>query len=343
MELDVRGQPLHTRSFTIRVLREDTGVVRVSGDILDLRKCGFVPLVDEIQGGGIVHHMRIEWRVATATREILTVGTDQPYVAVEPSHATGGDSCREPAGRLGELVGTRLDAGFAPALSACFGGRLGCSHLLALSQLAGPATERALDWQEQTGDLDLAQRVPGERILQRSLNIDAAAPDETRMHFGLQLADTWSRPKRDIASGLERLGEHVDVRVGAEVERASLSLVAIDAAERALTQERLQPEWRSRSADVAPYLGQSLMAGISRRLLEDFGDRRTDRPLRDTLLSLAPTYIQALAAVAHAMLVGAEQSGGVAGLGGRENSCYLWRDDGPLIQIRTDPSSETGS
>jgi len=69
--------------------------------------------------------------LASGVLERQEVG--QPVVAFEPDEPTGGESCRDPAGRRQALAGEAVDERFLLKLSVFFGGPRGCSHLLALS------------------------------------------------------------------------------------------------------------------------------------------------------------------------------------------------------------------
>ena len=68
MQILVAGHPLHTRSLTITVSVADDGRWRARGDVIDLRKCSFVPLVSDIQPAGIVHLMSIDAVLDPASR-----------------------------------------------------------------------------------------------------------------------------------------------------------------------------------------------------------------------------------------------------------------------------------
>ncbi|GEM_PF-3196644 len=109
----IGGLPLHTRSLTVSLKRsaEDRWLAR--GDVIDLRKNGFVPTSYDIQPAGVIHSMNLELELDPATLRIEAIRVDQPFVAVEPSEVTGGECCRDPAPRLLDLASECLDDDFA--------------------------------------------------------------------------------------------------------------------------------------------------------------------------------------------------------------------------------------
>ena len=141
---NVHGRPLHTRSLTIIISRKSDSVWHARGDVIDLRKHSFVPLIDDIQPAGVIHMMSIDLDFDSKTLRIEEIAVDQPFVAIESSAATGGDCCRDPASLLLDLRGEVFDRTFTKRLSAVFGGRLGCSHLLTLFQLMASTIPRAV-------------------------------------------------------------------------------------------------------------------------------------------------------------------------------------------------------
>jgi hypothetical protein len=97
LQVPVSGHPLHTRSLTMTVHTATQGRWRARGDVIDLRKCSFVPMMLDLQPAGIIHHMTIELVFDPATRRVESLQVSQPHVAIEASQATGGECCRDPA------------------------------------------------------------------------------------------------------------------------------------------------------------------------------------------------------------------------------------------------------
>ena len=122
MELQVHGHPLHTRSLSITLYAVDAESMRVSAELVDLRKRGFVPVGADLQPAGIVHLMQLEAEVDFAARRLRRIEAKQPRVAFEASERTAGESCRDPAGRVNHLAGAGLGDGWARAVGEQIGG-----------------------------------------------------------------------------------------------------------------------------------------------------------------------------------------------------------------------------
>ena len=330
------GLPLHTRTLVVEAFLAERGHVRLDGVILDLRKLGFVPTGGDLQSAGFIHHMKLGLELDPATRRIERLETAQPTVAFEPSAASGGDCCRDPAPRLQALVGEPLDAGFARRLARTFGGPLGCSHLLTLAQLVGASVPRFL------ADARLEARRPGERIAKRSLFLDGFEQPDGALEIAIQLSEFRLRPDVDVSLPLDRLARQHEVRVLARLDRELTTLVRIDAAERERDAESLAAAgWQSRRERVAALEGGPALRGLATRVLAALGDEPADGPLRDALLNLAPGVIQCLAAFSHRLV--ARFAGAAApaaaiprelSVGGYPDSCYMWRIDGPMTRAR---------
>jgi hypothetical protein len=92
MDLCVRGHPLHTRSLSVTLAERTDGRLDVLGEILDLRKRGFVPVAGDLQPSGIVHQMQLRGVVAPESARLESLSALQPAVAFEPSALTQGES-----------------------------------------------------------------------------------------------------------------------------------------------------------------------------------------------------------------------------------------------------------
>lgn len=351
-----RGHPLHTRTLVVDVREAPGNALQVRGTILDLRKCGFVPTGGELQTAGFVHHMQLEGRVDRASRVLDRLEATQPVVAFEPTARTGGESCRDPIGRLSRLQGERLDADFVKKLGSTFGGALGCSHLLTLGQLLASTLPAVLDREVEAGFGTRLPREPGELVFRRSLFLDGFERFQgTReeMELAVQLTDVHSAPAPGAIQPLDRFASQYEVRVLARVDEKTFCLCGLEAADRERSRETLSSAaWRSRRDAVAPLIGESALAGLARTLLARLGNEPADRPLLDALLNLAPGLIQCMAALTNRMLgrmagrtaaEAAEFSRSV-GIGGQRDSCYMWRAGGALDASRSrlwEPESDS--
>jgi len=338
--------PLHTRSLCVFVARREDGRYHARGDVIDLRKNGCVPSVGDVQPTGIIHMMSIELDFEPESRRLERVVVDQPFVAVEPSKATGGECCRDPAPRLEAMAGERLDEGFTRRLGKAFGGALGCSHLLTLFQLLASTIPRALELERARIAREGDDTAPGTRFFRRSIAIDGDLREDDRLDVAIQLTDIHTRPPFPGNRAFERLVGLHEVKGFAEIERKRFRVERLELRER----ERdavAGPEaaWIDHDAFVAPLTGGPILPGMAGRVFALIGDDAEKQVLRDTLLQLAPGFIQIIAALMdHTLLRPASAARdeaaadpatpSVSGLGGMPDSCYMWRRDSPYTVAR---------
>ncbi len=349
MRLPTRGQPLHSRSLTVVLRRAENGKVHARGDVIDLRKTSFVPMPHGIQPAGIIHHMILEAVVDAGTRELESLDTAQPFVAVEPSAASKGECCRDPAPRLQALVGRRFGTGFSAELQKSFGGALGCSHLLTLFHLLSSALPRGLDLEETLTAAERATRAPGERFFRRSVFVDGHEPAEAELHLAVQLTDFHAAPFAGAREGLDHFRRQDEVRVLAALDMTNVKLTEIVACERSRTRETLGTSpWQDRSAWVEGFVGRPIMPGLGTALRQALGERAEAKLLLDSMVQLAPGFVQCTPALSDQLITRreAERAAGrepparpsAAGealmLGGGADSCYMWRQGGPLLTLR---------
>ena len=100
------GHPLHTRTLSVTLNHAAPPRIAFAAYVLDLRKRGFAPVGGDLQGTGIIHHMRLDGSIDRAAGRIERIGAQMPTVAFEASPATGGESCRDLIGRVDHLAGT---------------------------------------------------------------------------------------------------------------------------------------------------------------------------------------------------------------------------------------------
>ncbi len=337
MSSPTAAEPLHTRSLTLELRARGDGSLAVRGEVLDLRKRGLVPLPGSLQLPGVIHRMELEAAVDPATRRVLRLESRQPVVAFEPSQATGGESCRDPAGALRALVGETLDGAFVQRLSEVYGGPRGCTHLLTLARLLASGSARALDLEARLG---APARRDGERVLRRVLVLDGFERADGTMLLALQLSDVHLRPLQEVESApdaLDRLASLSELRVSAALDLATTALRELRAEERTRTRGALAAPFRDRSDELRELVGTPLMAGLGAALVRRFGHAPEHALLLEALLNLAPGYVQCVAAVSDLFLPGGPSA---ATLGARPDSCFLWRSGGSLQAGRRPARSE---
>ena len=342
MQLPLQGQPLHTRSLLIELFQREDGGLRLWGQVIDLRKASFVPMVDDLHTAGLIHQMTLELTVARDTRRIGELRVDQPRVAIDASVKTQGQSCRDVQPRLQELVGLAFDAGFPGALQRIFGGPRGCTHLLTLLHLMSSSVPPALDIEAGQG-----ARVPDELIFRRSVFVDGHEPEEGRLHLSVQLMDFHSAPRGDVAGGMELLALQHEARVLADVKLSDLRVLDLAAIERDRSFATMgDAPWRDEAAKVRGLIDRPVMPGFGKAVREHLGGDPDSRQLRDALVQIAPGFVQCTPALTDRMLQavardrassgspgGGSKVPGFLSSGGGMNACYMWREDSPLLQI----------
>ena len=322
--------------------------MHVWGEVIDLRKASFVPMVDGLQTAGIIHHMTLDARVHPKTRVLESLETGQRAVAIEPSEATRGECCRDPASNLQALVGRAFDAGFKAELGRVFGGPRGCSHLLTLFHLAVSALPLAFDFEEaqlaETGE----ERRPGELFFRRAGFVDGFGPEDSVLQLAISLMDYHSAPVASAKDRFALLARQHEVRVLAEITVADVSFTSIHAAERERSAATLaEARWDDRGAWLADLVGHPILPGLGKKLRRRFEARpEAAYGFLDACLQLAPGFVQCTPALADRMFdpLAASAAARATGKppkipsfltsGGGANSCYMWREDGPLVQIR---------
>ncbi|MEZ4291321.1 MAG: hypothetical protein R3E53_12610 [Myxococcota bacterium] len=293
--------------------------------------------------------MSIELDLEPDTSRIADLRIDQPFVAVEPSPATEGECCRDPAPRLLETRGDRLDEGFTKRLGLVFGGALGCSHLLTLYQLMASTVPRAMALETERVVRESTAQRPGARFFRRSLFVDGFERDADTNDVVVQLADTHTRPIAEGSPVVTRLVSSHELKLRASIERKRFRIASLEARERHRTPDALAGiPWQDHDALVAELVDRPIIPGLAGRifgLLREAPDRAL---LRDALLQLAPGYIQITAAQmdeyyerrARAESRDGIEAPAVSSLGGNTNSCWMWREGSPVA--RTFASGRAG-
>lgn len=346
----LEGMPLHTRALSIAITREADTASRplwhARGDIIDLRKNGFVPTSYDVQPSGIIHSMNIDLAFDPETLRIERISVDQPFIAIEASEATAGECCRDPAPRLLDLKGECLDSGFTQRLGAHFGGPLGCSHLLTLFQLMASTIPRAVELERAREAREGSESTPGTRFFRRSLFVDGHLRNDNRIDAAIQLADTHLRPRVIGDPYTKQLESSHEWKLRATVERKRFQIENLSAAERLRDFETLgSAEWIAHDEAVAPLFGVPVIPGLAGRVFGLLGGATDLVPMRDALLQLAPGFIQIVAALmddyfqerARAESDASRPKPEVASVGGNTNSCYMWREDGAIANSWNEP------
>ena len=343
----VQGLPLHTRSLTVSIKRASESGWLVRGDVIDLRKNGFVPTNYDIQPSGIIHSMNIELDLDPESLRIDGIRVEQPFVAVEPSEATKGECCRDPAPRLLDLEGVHLDADFQKTLGSHFGGPLGCSHLLTLFQLMASTVPQAAKLERDRFARDGTEHDLGHRFFRRSVFVDGFQASAQTTDISVQLTDTATRPKTEEMSSVARLELSHEVKTFSTITRDRFEIERMIVRERKRSAETLiTSDWVEHSEHFAELVGTPLIPGLAKRIFKLTEGEPAFLPIQDNLLMFAPGFVQVLAAQmeayseerARAEAANADGQSvkppSIASIGGNTDSCYMWRRDGAIEKAR---------
>jgi hypothetical protein len=332
MDLDLDGHPLHTRALSVTLAASADGRLDVTGTLLDLRKRGFVPVGGDLQSSGIVHHMLLDVVVDPATGRVDEAVARQPSVAFEASAATQGESCRDPVDTARALVGGDVAHGWPEWVGGILGGPKACFHVFTLAHLLGATAAWALG--RERARFPHATRPAGQRVFRRDIVLDGAQRPDGTLALALQLTELLFAPARGVVPSMQRLGENLEARMLLTLGPPAFVTTDVDVAERRRDPSSLDAPWRARP-DVAAHLtGLSMLRGVTAALLARFGAPGDDQPLLDAALMLAPTLIQVFAAVADWAGMAARDRW-MLGMGGRPDSCWMWRRDGALSRLRS--------
>lgn len=338
----IGGLPLHTRSLTVSLRAAANGRWLARGDVIDLRKNGFVPTSYDIQPAGVIHSMSIELDLDPTSLCMEAIRVEQPFIAVESSEATRGECCRDPAPRLLELAGECLDDAFPAKLSAKFGGPLGCSHLLTLFQLMASAIPHAAEFERARFERDGTRHAEGDRFFRRAVFVDGMRREDGRIDVAVALSDSMTRPYASDAPdthSLTRVERFHEVKIAATVDRKRFGFDTLEILERIRDADSLEAvDWNDRSATFDSFVDSPVLPGLAKRIFRLTGDDPSLRAIQDALLMFAPGFIQVIAAQmdlffeerARARAQGTEPE--VARLGGNPGACYMWREGGPVAK-----------
>src|SRR5438552_12332315 len=262
MLLEAQGHPLHTRALSVVLTARADGKLDVHGAVLDLRKCGFVPVAGGLQGAGIIHDRRLAGMIDSASATLETLAAEQRSVAFEPSALTAGESCRDPIDRIATLAGTRLDDGWARRLADAIGGPRGCSHLLTLGHLLGSSAAWALARERALHGARPA-RPAGQRVFQRAVVIDGHETAPAPVLPAAQTSDLHFAPAGALGRPMDRFAPQPAVRPVAQGEFPNLIVGRLEAAERRRGSADLErAAWRDRSEAIGWLAGGRLGAGV---------------------------------------------------------------------------------
>jgi hypothetical protein len=330
MRLDLDGEPVHVRAQSVSVSLRPDGRLDARGSLLDLRTRGFLPVGGGMQGMGIIHHMELGWTVDAQARVVERWLPAQPTVAFEASAETGGESCRDPVGRVADLGTVGLGSALSGRLRDAAGGPLGCSHLVTLGLFMDAAVRAGLARHTATAT-DGAPRP----LWRRDLVFDGHARPSGDVVVGMRLGDLDWNARGAEALAPERFASHHELVARIDVDLWPGTLVGIVGSERRRTHDAfVDVPWTDRDPLLAALAGTGLARGAAAEITQRLGSDPGVAPWRDALVMLPAALVQCRAAHPDTWHDKVRETPRHPGLTALPDSCYMWRRGGALERIR---------
>ena len=291
---------LHLRTLFVETRPLGIDRLAVHAELRDVRYIDLPGYLGVEHPKGVVHHMALDLEL---DRE-FTIQAVEPWmgtVPFEPSPKTWGEGCRNVIPNYQQLVGIRLDAGYAARVLESVGGRMGCFHILSLAQC-----------------LPLAIRERNEEAFtefRRQLRIEATTDETLRLGMSGQLIDE--------PLGGEPYGAELTLR---------LQLPKFAILEASARRNGARFAGRDQALDSARGLeGLTITKGFTAAALERVGG---SPHLSALVIAMTPVIPQASGALAGFLKLSPDQKLRGRARNPQADSCHMWRGDGPLMSLR---------
>lgn len=322
---------VHTRSLEIEVRAGSDDLWDARAQLVDLRKCGFVPIAGDLQTAGLLHHMCLSARLDPLTGTLQEITAAQPAVAFEPSALSQGECCRDPIDRIRDLAGANVTGGITERLSGLIGGPRGCTHLLTEARLLGLTLAWAL---ARKGDIPTVERWrPTERIFRRCAVYDGTVNEAGNLELSAQLTDLHFTPSAELARPMERFASQDEVRAVTTIDPNDLTMLSLAVTQRQRSRADVEVDvWHEVPTPALDLAGHSAGAGWSRRVLSCLEELDEGAPLTAALLNLAPALFQCMASASDDSSAMSAGDPSVLVSAAPPDSCYMWRKEGAFIR-----------
>ncbi len=283
---------LHQRTIVIETRPAAAGALNLRAELRDVRHVDLPGYLGVEHPKGVVHHMVLEIEL-DPERVIRRVQPAMRTIPFEPSEKTRGEGCRQILPSYQQLVGVRIDAGYAQRLLEVVGGRCGCFHILSLAQ--------CLPW---------AVRAANGGNLRRAMVVTATTDD--------------ARP-------LRMTGELRDEARGREVATATLEFglgIPGFTIQEPVARFGGSPEGLSEGAGLD---GLSITKGFTNLALERIGNGPAAEIVQALVIAITPVTAQASGALAGFLKLSPSQR--LRGRSPQADSCHMWRTGGPLMSL----------
>jgi len=247
--------------------------------------------------------MSAHFRVDVAAGRIERARGEMALAAFDGTPDTGFESCRDILSNVGDLEGLALDGGLVREIRHAIGRSRGCYHLSTLVLASAPVMRGLL-----TGSL------PGSASWSRRLTLSGIEVRAGRYRFEGKLVD--ARPGSAASP----------VQLRFEVEASEMELLDVSV--------RSGPEAAGDPASEALLGGMSLASGFAPALLARAAGSEREA-LRELALGLSSIVTQVLIAQP---VSGSKE--GVAKPQRAKDTCWMWRQGGPLQRMEVGVGDE---
>jgi hypothetical protein len=328
-KLEVNGHPLHTRFMTISAYAGKTGNLDIKGSLIDIRKCGVIPVGYFIQTPDIIHHMEIHATIDPVTKTVNKIEEKLLTFPVRQKKGALTESCVDALGALSHLSGSQLDKSFSKRVAQTIGGPKGCSHMMTLGQLLGSAMMQCFQFMEnQEENMHWEE---GERVFHRTLSLDGFERENGVVSICGQLTDLYFKPESSDGYLTDTFACQKEVRSKTDICLKKHELLKTELAERSRNLNTLESAaWKVRDDEVSDFAGKNFMSGLSAQFIRQFGGDLSDAPALDTLLNQLPVVVQCLGPLGDQLLMEFRDNPGRFGTGPSGDLCYIWREGGEL-------------
>jgi Protein of unknown function (DUF2889) len=336
---------LHERTLTIETRPISAQRLAVHAELRDVRHVDMPAYLGVSHPAGVVHHMMLDLELDAALI-IVDAHARMETAPFSPSEKTRGEGCRDILPSYRQLVGTRLDAGYAAQVFEMVGGRLGCFHILSLAQC-----------------VPFAVRTATSRLCGGALRMPRGSRNEVRDSCAewRDASPHWTAVREAQGAGFAefrremrvtaRVGEDLRLGMTAELADRGPAAAAVQASltfwlqvpgftilESAATVAGGPFAGCPATAAGAPGLrGLSVTKGFTAAALERIGAAAGCAHLTALVVALTPVIPQASGALAGFLKLSPEQKLRNRASNPQVDSCHMWRSDGPLVGLERSP------
>lgn len=287
---------IHRRTIDVEVGPAADGLRPVGGRVLDRRYRGLSRVGSHVTRPGVVHDMSVEMVLDTGRGAIESARGAMRKAAFDGDPETRFETCRDVLPNVAALAGVAVDGGLAREIRAAIGRERGCYHLTTLVLATAPVLQRLL-----------VEPLPPAVGMRRHVELDADDLPGGRVRFRGRLDDVTDN------------GDERRTRLAFTVDPDGLTPLDVEV-ERASGPDT--------GGEVARRLaGLSLAAGFARAAIDRL---RGEAEVLELALGISAIFTQSFIGSGRRREDGDGRDPPRA-----RNTCWMWRDGGPLQGLPT--------